>query len=59
VYEGEPDADLATRPRSRRKKVALFLLPYRERLMGSRVIVYAPEQGDVFVAETDCKKQAS
>src|SRR6266446_6234375 len=59
VYEGKPHADLATRPGSRRKAGALFLLPSGERLLRTRVIVHAAEQGDVFVAKADGEKQAS
>ena len=59
VHEGKPHGDLATRLGSRRKAGAFFLLPSGERLLRTRVIVHAAEQGDVFVAEADGEKQAS
>ena len=51
VHECKPHGDLATRLGSLRKTGAFLLLPARERLLRTLVIVDAAEQGDVLLAE--------
>src|SRR5580698_8300765 len=57
VHEREPHGDLATGLGSLRKTGTFLLLPASERLLRTLVIVYAAEQGDVFLADANSQQQ--
>ena len=59
VHEGKAYSNFATRPYSRRKPGSFLLLPPRECLLRTVVIVDATEQSDVILAEADIEKQMS
>src|SRR5260370_9943182 len=59
MHQCKPHGNLATRPGARRKAGAFLLLPSRERLLRTRVIVHATEHGDVFVAEANGEEQGA